>query len=52
MLYRLMPLYEQYACQEHVRLMPLLVENCGYSKDNIPQLEDISNFLKGDTPMH
>lgn len=40
-------LYPKYACREHNHVFPLLIENCGYREDNIPQLEDISNFLKG-----
>lgn len=44
---KLTPLLTKHACQEHVRLLPLLVDNCGYRPDNIPQLQDISEFLKG-----
>ncbi|KAG5322487.1 PH4H protein, partial [Pseudoatta argentina] len=42
-------LYSKYACREHNHVFPLLIENCGYREDNIPQLEDISNFLKDST---
>ncbi|XP_023247915.1 protein henna isoform X2 [Copidosoma floridanum] len=43
---KLVDLYPKYACKEHNHVFPLLIENCGYRDDNIPQLEDISNFLK------
>lgn len=43
---KLTPLYEKHACNEHVRLLPLLTENCGYRADNIPQMGDVSDFLK------
>jgi phenylalanine-4-hydroxylase len=43
---RIMPLLERHACAEYIRLFPLLEENCGYRADNIPQLQDVSEFLK------
>jgi len=43
---KLTPLINRYACSEHGRMLPLLIENCGYRPDNIPQLDDISSFLK------
>lgn len=39
-------LYETNACKEYNHVFPLLVDNCGFREDNIPQLEDVSNFLK------
>jgi len=42
---KLRPLHEKYGCREHVRLLPLFEQNVGYSATNIPQLQDISDFL-------
>ncbi|XP_022104514.1 protein henna-like isoform X2 [Acanthaster planci] len=42
-------LFPTHACREFNHMFPLLVENCGYREDNIPQLEDVSNFLKDRT---
>ncbi|KAL3884244.1 hypothetical protein ACJMK2_030462 [Sinanodonta woodiana] len=39
-------LYPTHACQEFNHVFPLLIDNCGYRDDNIPQLDDISKFLK------
>ncbi|RUS71624.1 hypothetical protein EGW08_020616 [Elysia chlorotica] len=45
----LMKLYPSHACREYLANIPLLVEHCGYREDNVPQLEDISRFLKART---
>lgn len=42
-------LYKEHACKEYNHIFPLMEENCGYSRDNIPQLEDVSQFLKDST---
>ena len=40
-------LYPTHACREFNEAFPLLAERCGYTEDTIPQLQDISDFLKG-----
>ncbi|XP_067947016.1 protein henna-like [Watersipora subatra] len=39
-------LYPTHACSEFNHVFPLLIQNCGYREDNIPQLQQVSDFLK------
>jgi phenylalanine-4-hydroxylase len=39
-------LYHTHACYEHQYIFPLLQQNCGYREDNIPQIAEVSSFLK------
>lgn len=43
---KLVQMYPTHACKEHQYVFPLLIQNCAYGPNNIPQLEDISKFLK------
>lgn len=42
---KLEALQGDYACSKFLEIWPLLKKHCGYSRDNIPQAEDISRFL-------
>merc|ERR1719430_1628565 len=46
---KLKKLYKTHACYEHNHVFPLLEENCGYSPEDIPQLQTVSDFLKSIT---
>eukprot|EP00474_Spongospora_subterranea_P003089 CRZ03547.1 hypothetical protein [Spongospora subterranea] len=46
---RLYPLLKQHACNEYLEILPELENHCGYSRTSIPQLQDISQFLKSRT---
>lgn len=39
-------LYPTHACREFNHIFPLLQDNCGFKEDNIPQLQDVSDFLQ------
>ncbi|KAI6238449.1 Phe-4-monooxygenase [Aphelenchoides fujianensis] len=39
-------LYPTHACREFNYILPLLQQNCNYSPNAIPQLQDVSDFLK------
>ncbi|KAM3586923.1 hypothetical protein VKS41_001972 [Umbelopsis sp. WA50703] len=43
---KLTSMFPDHACREHQHVFPLLVQNCGYNDKQIPQLEQVSNFLK------
>lgn len=45
----LQPLWEKYACKEYLHALELLKKHCGYSSMNIPQQQDITDFLKSQT---
>lgn len=34
------------ACTIHRKQLEIMMKECGFAEDNIPQMEDVSNFLK------
>ncbi|NWV38975.1 TY3H monooxygenase, partial [Grantiella picta] len=43
---KLRNLYPTHACAQYLHAFQQLEEHCGYQEDNIPQLQDVSRFLK------
>lgn len=43
---RMEGLWDSYACKEYLYSLELMKSHCGYDRSNIPQQEDISEFLK------
>ncbi|XP_078423776.1 tyrosine hydroxylase 2 isoform X1 [Cetorhinus maximus] len=43
---KLSTLYPSHACRQFLDAFQILEKHCGYQADNIPQLQDISSFLK------
>lgn len=43
---RLQDCHRRWACTEYLEMLPQMERFCGYAPDNIPQLEDISEFLQ------
>ncbi|RKO96770.1 hypothetical protein CAUPRSCDRAFT_7636, partial [Caulochytrium protostelioides] len=39
-------LYPTHACREYNYVLPLLVQNCHFGPDRVPQIADVSSFLR------
>lgn len=39
------PLHKKYACKEYLAALKQMKKHCGYSRDRIPQQQDISEYL-------
>jgi hypothetical protein len=46
---KIWPLIEKHACAAVNVQLPKLATNCGYAEDNIPQLQDISDYMRAET---
>lgn len=46
---RLSTMSSQYACEEYRAIVPAMEKHCGYAPNNIPQLQDVSDYLKQTT---
>ncbi|ETO27856.1 phenylalanine 4-monooxygenase [Reticulomyxa filosa] len=43
---KLEPLLEKHACDQYLEALGALKTSCGYREDNIPQLADVSEFIR------
>jgi len=41
--------FPKYACEQYLEILPDMERHCGYAPDNIPQLQDISEYLYNKT---
>jgi phenylalanine-4-hydroxylase len=42
-------LLDKHACSEYKKSFASMKEHCGYSRENIPQAQDITDYLQGRT---